>query len=194
MSESFTARVVVLTDTAFKANTSAPAAVVVRMTTGLNSDGEQTDILTALVDGEEVTVYAADDTVLRKGEGIKLETGDVIQYKTNSDGDIAGIRVLLDVSAKDVEFETETENEMKLVYGKVDKRFTDSVNVTVNDGAAANYSIGENVKVYSVDTTASRKNVTEASFDDITVFDAEENNRLLIRIYDDEVKELVIVK
>lgn len=194
MSESFTARVVVLTDTAFKANTSAPAAVVVRMTTGLNSDGEQTDILTALVDGEEVTVYAADDTVLRKGEGIKLETGDVIQYKTNSDGDIAGIRVLLDVSAKDVEFETETENEMKLVYGKVDKRFTDSVNVTVNDGAAANYSIGENVKVYSVDTTASRKNVTEVSFDDITVFDAEENNRLLIRIYDDEVKELVIVK
>lgn len=194
MSESYTAGVVVLTDTAFKANTSAPAAVVKKITTGMNSNDEQTDILTALVDGEEVSLYAADDTVLVKGEGAKLEEGDIIQYKTDSDGNIAGIRLLLDISAKNDEFVTDTENDMKLVYGKVEKRFADSVNVSVNDGAAANYSIGEDVKVYSVDTTKSKNNITSADFDDVTAYDSDENNRLFIRIYEDEVKELVIVK
>ncbi len=194
MSESFTAGVIVLTDTAFKANTSAPAAVVKKITVGMNSEDEQTDILTALVDGEETTLYAADDTVLTKGDGKKLEEGDIIQYKTDSDGNIAGIRVLLDISAKETEFATESENDMMLVYGKVEKRFADSVNVSVNDEAAVNYSVGEDVKVYSIDSTKSKNNILTASFDDVTAFDSDENNRLFIRIYEDEVKELVIVK
>lgn len=194
MSESYSAGVIVLTDTAFKANTSAPAAVVKKITTGINADEDETDILTALVDGKEVTLYAENDSVLTKGDGDKLEEGDIIQYKTNSDNEIAGIRVLFDISKKTEEFATDNENDMMLVYGKVEKRFSDSVNVYVNDGTPVNYSIGEDVKVYSVDASRSKRTILTADFDDVAAYDADENNRLFIRIYEDEVKELVIVK
>ena len=80
------------------------------------------------------------------------------------------------------------------VYGKVTKKFTDSVNVTVNGGSAVNYKVSSDVNVYSVDTTKSKNNIVKADFADVSAYDEDENNRLFIRIYEDEVKELVIVK
>lgn len=193
MSESFTAGVVVLTDTAFKANTSAPAAVVKKVAVGTDSDGDERDMVTLLVDGKEETLFAADIDTLKKSEG-KITAGDVIQYKTDSEGRIAGIRVLLDINSKSDEFVSEKENDMQLVYGKVTKRFDGSVNISVNDEKEVNYNVSKDAKVYSVDSTKSKNNISVVSFDDITAYDEDENNRLFIRIYEDEVKELVIVK
>lgn len=193
MSESFTAGVVVLTDTAFKANTSAPAAVVKKIAVGTDSDGDERDMVTLLVDGKEETLFAADIDTLNKSEG-KIAAGDVIQYKTDSEGRIAGIRVLLDINSKSDEFVSEKENDMQLVYGKVTKRFDGSVNISVNDEKEVNYNVSKDAKVYSVDSTKTKNNISVVSFDDITAYDEDENNRLFIRIYEDEVKELVIVK
>ena len=50
------------------------------------------------------------------------------------------------------------------------------------------------MKVYSVDASRSKRTILTADFDDVAAYDADENNRLFIRIYEDEVKELVIVK
>ena len=193
MTESYTARVVVLTNAALKANADSSLAVVKQISTAMNSEDEQTKLLTALVDGEEKKIFAEDDTVLVKN-GKALETGDIIQYKTNSKGEIVSVRVLLDISVKDTEGVAEPVENLKTVYGKVTKKFSNSVNVTVNGASETNYVLSNNVKVYSVDSTLSKNNVELSSIGDIQSFDAEEGNRILLKLYKGAVTEAVIVK
>ena len=194
LSESYEASVVVLTDTAFKPNANSSIAVVKSIADGKDSEDNEVDILTALVDGKETVIYAVDNETLVKDDGKKLAAGDIIQYKTDSDNKIAGIRVLFDASENETEFTAEPEGDLVTVYGKVTKKFTDSVNVTVNGGSTVNYKVSSDVNVYSVDTTKSKNNIVKADFADVSAYDEDENNRLFIRIYEDEVKELVIVK
>ena len=68
-----------------------------------NNDDEQTDMLVALVDGKEVSIYAESENILVNGDR-KLQEGDIIQYKANSKGEIVSIRLLLDITAKNNEF------------------------------------------------------------------------------------------
>ena len=194
MTEKLEAGVVVITATEYTPDISAQSAVVVDISSGLNNDGEDTDIVTLLVDGKETTFNAKDKNTLVKGDGAKLDLGDIIQYKTNSKGEIAGIRVLLDIDAKDTEFTNEPIDDMTVVYGKVEKVFNDSVNVSVNGASAKNYEIGNNVRIYSIDSDASIKGVEVAEFSDIAVFDEDDNNRIFIRIVNHEVKEAIIIK
>ena len=194
MTEKLEAGVVVITSTEYTPDISAQSAVVVDISSGLNNDGEDTDIVTLLVDGKETTFNAKDKNTLVKGDGAKLDLGDIIQYKTNSKGEIAGIRLLLDIDAKDTEFTNEPIDDMTVVYGKVEKVFNDSVNVSVNGASAKNYEIGNNVRIYSIDSDASIKGVEVAEFSDIAVFDEDDNNRIFIRIVNHEVKEAIIVK
>ena len=194
MTEKLEAGVVVITSTEYTPDISAQSAVVVDISSGLNNAGEDTDIVTLLVDGKETTFNAKDKNTLVKGDGAKLDLGDIIQYKTNSKGEIAGIRVLLDIDAKDTEFTNEPIDDMTVVYGKVEKVFNDSVNVSVNGASAKNYEIGNNVRIYSIDSDASIKGVEVAEFSDIAVFDEDDNNRIFIRIVNHEVKEAIIIK
>lgn len=193
MSENYSAGVIVLTNAEFKANADSSMAVVKEVITAANANDEQTDMLIALVDGKEVSVYAKNESVLVKGEG-KLEKGDLIQYKTNSDDEIVSVRVLMDINSRETEAVSNPAEKLETVYGKVVKKFTNSINVTVNDGSATNYVIGSDVTVYSVDMTKSKNNVELADVSDIQNFDEDENNRVFIRIYDDEIKEIVIIK
>lgn len=194
MTESYTARVIVLTNAALNANADSSLAVVKQISTAINSEDEQTEMLTALVDGEEVTLYAEDDTVLEKDSDATLEPGDLIQYKTNSKGEIVSIRVLFDVNSKDTEATAEPIENLKTVYGKVTRKFSDSINVTVNDADETNYALSSDVKVYSVDTTLSRNNVEVSETGDIQSFDAEEGNRVFLKLYKNAVTEVVIIK
>ena len=194
MTEKLEAGVVVITATEYTPDISAQSAVVIDISSGLNNDGEDTDIVTLLVDGKETTLNAKDKNILVKGNGAKLDLGDIIQYKTNSKGEIAGIRVLFDIDAKDTEFINEPIDDMTVVYGKVEKVFDDSLNVSVNGASAKNYEIDNNVRIYSIDSDASIKGVEVAEFGDITVFDEDDNNRIFIRIVNHNVKEVIIVK
>ncbi len=194
MTESYTARVIVLTNSALVANADSPLAVVKQVSSAVNSDGERTELLTALVDGEEKKLYAADDTVLEKDDDAQLEAGDLIQYKTNSKGEIVSVRVLFDIETKDTEASEEPVENLKTIYGKVTKKFTDSINVTVDDEDEANHTLSEDVKVYIVDTTLPRNNVEAADAGDIRAFDDDEGNRVFLKLYKDVVEEAVIVK
>ncbi|MDD6564788.1 MAG: S-layer homology domain-containing protein [Clostridiales bacterium] len=194
MTEKLEAGVVVITETEYTPDISSQSAVVIDISSGLNNDGEDTDIVTLLVDGKETTLNAKDKNILVKGNGAKLDLGDIIQYKTNSKGEIAGIRVLLDIDAKDTEFINEPIDDMTVVYGKVEKVFDDSLNVSVNGASAKNYEIDNNVRIYSIDSDASIKGVEVAEFGDIAVFDEDDNNRIFIRIVNHNVKEVIIVK
>ncbi len=193
MADNYTAKAVVVTKTQLSASADAPIAVVKEIMSASNSDDEQTDMLVALVDGKEVSVYAENENVLVKG-GNKLEMGDIIQYKTNSDDEIVSVRLLLDINDKDNEMIASPDKDLETVYGKVTKKFTNSINVTVNGGSAANYAIPSDVTVYSVDMTKSKNNILTAKVSDIEVYDTDENNRVFLKIYDDVVEEIVIIK
>ena len=150
-------------------------------------------MLVALVDGKEVSIYAESENILANGDR-KLQEGDIIQYKTNSKGEIVSIRLLLDITAKNNEFTLNPTDKLEIVYGKVTKKFSNSVNVSVNDSNTVNYTIPAETPVYSVDTTKSKNPITVAEISDIQNFDSDENNRIFIKIYDDVVSEIVIIK
>ncbi len=194
MSESYTARAIVLTNSALKANGDAPLAVVSKISSAVNSQDEETSVLTVFVNGEEKKIFAESSAILTKGDSKPLAQGDIIQYKTNAKGEIVSIRVLMDIESKATETTTTPTDDLKTVYGKVVKKFTDSINVTVNGGDVTNYSIPADAVVYSVDTTIAKNNIEVATRGDIQNYDEEEGRRVFLKIYKDVVTEAVIIK
>lgn len=193
MSENYTAKVIVVTNSQINAAADSSIAVVKDIVKATNNDDEQTDMLVALVDGKEVSIYAESENILANGNR-KLQEGDIIQYKANSKGEIVSIRLLLDITAKNNEFTLSPTDKLEIVYGKVTKKFSNSVNVSVNNSNTVNYTVPTETPVYSVDTTKSKNPITVAEISDIQSFDSDENNRIFIKIYDDIVSEIVIVK
>ena len=125
----------------------------------------------------------------------KLQPGDIIQYTLNAKGEIDTVTVLFDITTKDTEFYSSygVADEMVTVYGKVTKKFTDSVNVSVDGGSAINYNV-KNAKVYKFDTPKSGKLTITDSGEIAKWEDGANEQRVFIRIYKDEVKEVVIVE
>lgn len=195
MGEDFVAKAIVVTDSNLQTNAESSIAVVSKVTSATNSEDDVTDLLTAYRDGELIKVYADEAGILVKGDdNVALETGDIIQYVTNAEGEITNIRVLFDIDTKGTEAETEVVENLKVVYGKVTKKFSNSMNVTVNDGGVMNFQLGNDVTVYSVDTTLTKNNVTVAEAGDIQAYDEDEGNRVFVKIYKDVVQEVVIIK
>lgn len=82
---------------------------------------------------------------------------------------------------------------MTLVYGKIDRKFSGSINVTVNDALAGNYNTS-GITIYSYDSSKADGQVSIADESDLNKYDESNPKRVLIRIYQDEVKEMVIIK
>ena len=195
MGEDFVAKAIVVSDSNLQTNAESSIAVVSKVTSATNDDDEMTELLTAFRDGKEIKIYAETAGILSKGDdNAQLEAGDIIQYVTNAEGEITNIRVLFDIDAKGTETEAEVAENLKTVYGKVSKKFSNSMNVTVNGGSVMNFQLPEEVVVYSVDTTLSKNKVSVATTGDIQAYDEEEGNRVFVRIYKDVVQEVVIVK
>lgn len=193
--EEFTAKAIVVTNAEFRTDADSPVAVVSKLSTSVNENDEVTDLLHAYSEGKAVELLAEDSGILVKGESNKpLEAGDIIQYKTNDKGEIVKIRVLLDISEKTTEFNNTPAEDLEVIYGKVTKKFAGSINVTISGGAARNIQLPSDVTVYSVDTTKTKNNVSVATTGDIQAYDEDEGNRVFIKIYDDVVEEIVIVK
>ena len=193
--EDFSARAIVVTNAAFQTNADAPIAVVSKVVSATNDDDEITDRLYAVQNGKEIQVNAEDSGILVKGDRNKtLEAGDIIQYKTNTKGEIVSIRVLFDVGTKAEEKQEKPADNLEIIYGRVKKKFAGSMNVTVNGGEVMNLQLPSDVKVYSVDTAKTKNQVTVATTGDIQAFDEDEGNRVFVKIYKDIVEEVVIVK
>ena len=194
MGENFVANAIVVTGAEFMTNAESSIAVVERVSQATNEDEEIVDRLHGYKDGKEIQIDTEEQGILVKGEGVALEIGDIIQYKLNSNGEIAAIRVLLDIDTKGIEKQEEPVEHLEIIYGKVAKKFTNSLNVTVDGGSVQNIQLPEDVTVYSVDTTKTKNNVTVATRGDIQVYDEDEGNRVFIKIYKDVVQEVVIIK
>ena len=141
---------------------------------------------------EKVELETSESGILVNADGEKLKEGDVIQYRTNSQGAIDKITVLFEIKDKETEFKT-TSGDMELIYGKVERKFADSINVSVNGGTVENYSL-KGVKVVSVDTDKIANIVSISDAGEIQKFDELSPRRVLIRVYDHTVQEIVIVK
>lgn len=194
MGEDFVAKAIVVTDSNLQTNAESSIAVVSKIISASNDDDEITDLMTAYKDGKEIQVYAETAGILSKNGGEKLEAGDIIQYVTNSEGEITNIRVLFDINEKDAEQETDVVENLKTVYGKVTKKFANSINVTVDGGSVINLQLPSDVAVYSVDTSLVKNRVSVAETGDIQAYDEDEGNRVFIKIYKDVVQEVVIIK
>ncbi len=193
MGDDFVAKAIVVTDSNLQTNAESSIAVVDKVLSVTNDDEEITNKLIAFKDGEKIEVFAEEEGILVK-EGGALETGDIIQYVTNANGEITNIRVLFDIDDKAEESETQVVENLKTVYGKVTKKFANSINVTVDGGSVHNYQLTGDTVVYSVDTTITKNNVSVVTTGDIQAFDEEEGNRVFIRLYKDVVQEVVIIK
>ena len=148
--------------------------------------------------GEKKELLATDkDVLVKPGEGgtsVKLQKGDIIQYKTNAKGEITTFRVLLDISKKATQFEATPTEDLDIVYGKVTAKFASSMNVTVNGGAEKNIAFG-GAKIYILDETKSVNGmVKEGTTGDIQKYDDADASYVFVKSYEDEVKEIIIVK
>ena len=194
MGEDFTAKAIVVTGAEFMTNAESAIAIVDHVAQATNDDDEAVDRLYAYRDGKKIEINTEVSGILVKNGDEELETGDIIQYKLNADGEIAAIRVLMDIASKDTEQKTEPVEHLETVYGKVVKKFANSINVTVDGGSVENYVLPDEVTVYSVDTGKTKNNITVATKGDIQAFDEDENNRVFIKIYKNVVQEVVIIK
>ena len=195
MTEDHVATVLVVTNSVNVEKLESPIAIVDKIATMRNEDNELVEKLYAYVNGEAVSLTTEAASTLTVDDK-KLKTGDIIQYTTNIKGEIDGVSVLFRADDKATEFMKHfgDNNEMITVYGKVTKKFADSVNITVNDGAALNYSVN-GATVYSYDSTKSSNKLSVATANDITKWEDDANEvRVFLRIYKDEVKEIVIVQ
>ncbi len=194
LQENYQAKVIIITSSVGVTAPESPILVVDRIGATQNADYEDTDRLYGWQNGKEISLLAVDKTVLRKGTGGSeaLAKGDIIQYRVNADGEIDSINLLFDSSAKTTEFITEVTTDLTTVYGKVTKKFSGSINMTVN-GAIHNFATGDAL-VYLYDSSRPKADIQVVSPADIEIYEEGNEARLFVKIYNDVVQEMVIVK
>ncbi len=192
VTEDYRAGVIIVTNSQAKPDEASSVAVVDSITSVTGKDGEPVHKLYAFSEGKEIAIVSETDKVFVKEGGKLLGQGDIIQFRTNSKGNADAIELLFDASKKDEEFKNNLSDDHVTIYGKVTKKFSDSVNIQVGDGKAENYSVGD-ARVYVFDTKISKNKLTLGDASDLDVY---ENNgsRVFVRIYKDSVKEFVVVK
>lgn len=191
LQENYTANVVVITSSAGVTAPESPILVVDHISATQNEEYEDTDRVYGWQGGKEVDILATDKSILVKGDK-PLAKGDIIQYRTNTKGEIDGINLLFDSSAKDTEFVKEVTTDLTTVYGRVTKKFSGSINMSVN-GDVHNYATGD-ATVYLYDSTRNKANIQVVSAADIEIYEQGNEARLFVKIYDDVVQEMVIVR
>lgn len=194
VTDSMTATIMVITNSAGVISGENNIAVVDSLSTVMNSDKEKVERLYAYVGGKRIGVNSKSLDYFVKGEDRKpLEQGDIIRYSTNSAGEVDRFEVLMNVSEKTTEFSKDLDSDTTIVYGKVDKKFSGSMNVSVNGANTANYATG-GATVYSYDSSKVDSEISVVTPDDIQKYDEADAKRVFLKIYKDEVKEIVIVK
>ncbi len=191
LQENYTAKVILITNSTGAAAANAPIVLVDELAEAENEDYETIDVLYGLSDGKSVTINGSGTDIFVKGSQ-PLERGDIVQYRANTKGEADEVTLLFNVTNKTTEFNTEVSTDLRTVYGRVTKKFAKSVNLDVN-GTITNYST-ENATVYLYDSTRGEGKVSVVAPEDIEVYEVGNEVRLFIKLYQDKVSEMVIVK
>lgn len=195
LSENMTAGLIIVTNIVNAGQLDSSIAVIEKITTTTNDDEEDIHKVYAKVNGETIIISTEDDTVITK-DGYTLKAGDVIQYTTNAKNEMEDFTLLFDSSKADTEFKKTygNDDEMVTLYGKVTKKFSDSVNVSVNGESAGNFST-KNALVLKIDTAKTNNKVSVTDAGELARWeDDAHEERVFIRVYKDVVQEIIIVK
>lgn len=192
VSEDLRAGVVIISNSDGKTGEDGTIAVVEKISAAKNQDGETVEKLDAYMNGNKVTLYTSKSNVLLKGKK-SLEAGDIIQLKTNSSGTIDGITLLFDITTKETESSIQHSANLLTEYGRVTKTFSDSFNFRANDGAVKNYSVGD-ADIYIAENGRNGYKISNGNKSDIKKYDDADPERIFVRVYKDEVKEIVIIR
>lgn len=196
LQENYVANVVIITSSTGTSAPESPILVVDHISETQNEDYEDTDRLYGWQGGAEINLLAADKTILVKSNGAggttPLVKGDIIQYRVNSNGEIDGLTLLFNSANKTTEFITEITDDLTCVYGRVTRKFSGSVNVSIN-GDIRNFATGDAI-VYLYDSTRTNNNIQVVSAADIEIYEEGNEARLFLRVYEDQVREMVIVR
>ena len=193
LGEDMTAKVIIVTNSEGSANLEAPIAVIDQISTVNNADGDTVQKVYLYINGERTSYVTEGDDVLVNGESEALVRGDIVQLKLNAKNEIENVRVLFEIADKATEKETNVSDDLLTVYGKVVKKFSDSINVQVGEGKVKNYAISD-AKVYSVDTKKTNKAIQVVTPGDIAQYDELDPSRVFLKVYKDVVQEIVIGK
>jgi hypothetical protein len=192
LQEDFSARAIIVTNSTGITEATSPIVVVDEVAEGQNEDFDIVDIVYGYENGKRIELMSSERSIFMKSGDKKLEQGDIFQYSTNSKGEVDKITLLFDSAAKTTEFTKDVTTDLTTVYGRVTKKFSDSVNVSVN-GTVRNYTT-KDVLVYEYNSQKQNNNVTVVTAGDIEVFEEGNEVRLFIKISDDKVSEMVIVR
>ncbi|MBE7031479.1 MAG: S-layer homology domain-containing protein [Ruminococcaceae bacterium] len=190
--EDFTAGAIVVTSTTGVTEAESPIVLVDEVAEGQNEDFDAVDIVYGLENGSRVELMSTDKNVFVKTGGKSIAQGDIFQYSTNAKGEVDNITVLFDASAKTTEFANTISTDLATVYGRVTKKFADSVNVSIN-GTVRNFST-TGVTVYEYNSGRNNNNIQVVTAGDIEVFEEGNEVRLFIKIFEDKATEMVIVR
>ncbi|MDO4744278.1 MAG: S-layer homology domain-containing protein, partial [Clostridia bacterium] len=192
LQEDFSANVIIVTNQTGITEATSPIVLVDEIAEGQNEDFDAVDIVYGIESGNRVELMATDKSVFIKSGDKKLAQGDIFQYSTNASGEVDNITVLFDADAKTTEFTNTVATDLVTVYGRVTKKFSDSVNVSVN-GTVRNYST-TGALVYEYNSERKNNNVSVVTAGDIEVYEEGNEVRLFIKISEDRVTEMVIVR
>ena len=192
LQDDFSAKAIVVTSTTGVTAAESPIVLVDEIASSQNEEFEEVDIIYGLESGNRVELTSSDKNVFVKESGKRIKQGDIFQYSTDAKGAVDAITLLFDSEAADTEFTKDISKDLTVVYGRVTKKFADSVNLSVN-GTVKNYSTADTT-VYEYNSQRNSKNVNVVTAGDIEIFEEGNEVRLFAKIYDDKVQELVIVR
>lgn len=192
MQENFAANVIVVTSSTGTTLAESPIVIVEEISEAHNENEDIIEVLSGYENGQKVDLVASDTDIFVKNDSVKLETGDIIQYNKNSKGEVDRITVLFDSNNKTDEFDKEVITNLRTVYGRAVKKFSDTVNVRINNDIS-NFST-KNAVVYLYDSSKSSNNISVVSAADIEIFETGNEARIFLKLYKDTVQEIVIVK
>ncbi len=192
LQEDFSARAIVVTSTTGITEAESPIVLVDEIAQGQNEDFDAVDIVYGLENGQRVELMSSDKTVFIKSGDTKVAQGDIFQYSTNAKGEVDKITLLFNAANKTTEFSKNVSTGLDTVYGKVTKKFSDSVNISVN-GTVQNYSTRD-VTVYEYNSANKNNNVNVVTSGDIEIYEEGNEVRLFVKISEDRPTEMVIIR
>lgn len=191
--DDLTANVIVITNSDGVMSGETPIAIVDFIAKTQNADKNPVDQLHAFQNGKQIAINGTDLNFFVDEEEQALQQGDIIRFTTNAKGEIDNFEILFRSEQKETEAITQLDQDTYTVYGKVERKFTNSVNVSVNNANTANYAIDQAV-VYEYHSAKPENKITIATAADIQKYDDADPGRVFLKIYKNQVTEIVIVR
>lgn len=191
VSEDLTAGAVIVTASQSKVNEEDSAVIVDKLTSSKDENGDSIVKLYGYQKGERITLTGKTD-IFKKGTS-SLEKGDIIQVKADSKGNVKALTLLFDSDKTENEFTNVLSEHHTAEYGKVTKKFSGSFNMSVDGKTNKNYVIGD-ADIYVVDNENKTNTIKVGDSSDIQKFDDAKPERVFVRIYKNEVKDIIVIR